>query len=332
MSNKKSKKNKNNANNKAKNKDIKHNKNNFSDDKTDVLIWRKIAIFSIIFLPYAIYLFLFKTKVQSYIKALVVVVLSILLFLIFDTVKYPNRVHNEIAFKNIQELSVSHETNLQNVFHIEKKDNFKYRNNEYITYHIYDDISLYYGIFKVEEYNKNYNLVYLYDMIDNSIVDVNNNDFNDFIDIHPVVFVEIIKNSILYNYKKITSISNITEKDSFNNNKYQTLNIDDKEITFEFNQYGVISFKSKDDSVEYYNEIEPLKTSEFSSVYKVLSKNFGNNYNIVGYTYYNLTPVFNVLVGDEKYIVRYYYGKGASLQNIDNEDVYFESLKNTIVE
>lgn len=331
MSNKKKKK-KNNINNKLENKDIKHNKNNTSGDKSDILIWRKIAIFSIIFLPYAIYLFLFKTKVKSYLKAIVVVVLSILLLFIYDTVKYPNRVHNEVAFKNIQELSVARETNLQNVFHIEKKDNFKYRNNEYITYHIYDDISLYYGIFKVEEYNKNYNLVYLYDMINNSIVEVNNNDFNDFIDVHPIVFVEIIKNNILYNYKKITSVSDITEKDSFNNNKYQTLNIDDKEITFEFNQYGIISFKSKDSSVEYYNEIEPLKTSEFSSVYKVLSKNFGNNYNIVGYTYYNLTPVFNVLVGDEKYIVRYYYGKGASLQSIDDEDVYFESLKDTIVE
>ena len=338
MSSKKNKKNKkkkninkNNINNDLKNKEMKTNKNNAGSDKSNTLIWRKIAIFSIIFLPYAIYLFLFKTNVSKYIKIPIVILLSILSFFIYDTVKYPNRVHNEVAFKNIQEVVVSRETNLQNVFHLEKKNSFEYKSVEYMAYHIYDEISMYYGIFEVEEYNKDYNLVYLYDMITNECIKIEN-DFDYFTGIHPIVFVEVIKNNILYNYNEITNVSTITKKDIFENNKYQTLTIDNKNIVFEFNEFGVISFKSEDGSIEYYNDIEPLKTSEFSSVYKVLSRNFENNYNIVGYTYYNLTPVFNVLVGDKKYIIRYYYGEGASLQSIDGEEVYFESLKNIGVE
>ena len=82
-------------NNKTKNNDKKSNSNgvvklsktNSSLKNEERIIWNKIMLFSIIFLPYALYLFLFKTKVSKYIKAIVVIILSIALFFIYDTVQ-----------------------------------------------------------------------------------------------------------------------------------------------------------------------------------------------------------------------------------------------------
>lgn len=327
-SNIKNKNNKNKNNKKSNNKGVvKSDKTSNSFENEERIIWKKIMLFSIIFLPYALYLFLFKTKVSKYIKAIVVIILSIALFFIYDTVKYPNRVHNELAYKNIQELSLDKDIELNNVFHIEKKKIFNYKQKEYITYHIYDEDSVYYGIFKIEDYNKKYELKYLYDFMRNKEIDLNTNEFKEFKNINPIVFTEIITNSILSSFKKIQKVEGIECNDYFKNNKYQTIVIDNKEITFEFNLYGVNSFKSRDNSVEYVNTENPLMLSEFESVYKVLFRNFKDKYKIVGFDYFNLTPVFNVLIGDTKYAVKYYYGEGASLQSIDDEEIYYNSLK-----
>lgn len=330
MNNNSDNKNKKNRNNdkKLNNKGVlKLEKTSNSLENEGHLVWKKIMIFSIIFLPYAIYLFLFKTKTSKYIKAIVVIFLSIALFFIYDTVKYPNRVHNELAYKNIQEISISKDIELNNVFHIEKKKNFNYKQREYITYHIYDEDSVYYGIFEIEEYNKKYELKYLYDFMRNKEINLHTNEFKEFKNINPVVFVEIITNNMLSGFKNIQKVEDIKCNDFFENNKYQNIVIDNKEITFEFNLYGVNSFKSKDSSVEYINEENPLTLSEFESVYKVLFRNFKDKYKIVGFDYFNLSPIFNVLVGDTKYAVKYYYGKGASLQSIDDEEIYLNSLK-----
>ena len=133
--------------------------------------------------------------------------------------------------------------------------------------------------------------------------------------------------ALILQFLQIQKVEDIKCHDYFENNKYQTIVIDNKEITFEFNLYGVNSFKSKDNSIDYVNTENPLMLSEFESVYKVLFRNFKDKYKIVGFDYFNLTPVFNVLVGDTKYAVKYYYGEGASLQSIDDENIYSASLK-----
>lgn len=298
------------------------NENNESED-----VWKKIIFFSIIFFPYSLYLFLFKTKVSKYIKAVVIVFVSLLLFIVFDTVRYPNRVHDEIVFSYMQEIKSNENISIGTIYNVEKRNNFEYKDSEYITYHLYDEFDMYYGIFEVKEYNKDYDLVYLYSLSNKLEVIHKDNRFVEFDKIHPVIFVHLLTSENFPVFKKINYVSDIEVKDIFENNKFQTIIIDDKEISFEFNDFGVVEYMSTSGDIEYCAKENPLMNTEFKSVNKVLSKNFQDNYKIVGFSYFDITPVFNVVVGNNKYIVQYYYGEGASLQSVDDEDKYIQYLK-----
>ena len=330
MKSNKNKKNKNKLSNINKQKASNTENKNKDIDLEDKKIWKKIFIFSIIFFPYSLYLFLFKTKVSKYIKGIVVMIFMILSFFVFDAVKYPDRVHNEVVFKNIQSLKENDKIDLGKVYYVNKRDLFAYKDKEYISYILYDEMGMYYGIFDIVEYNKNYELVYLYNMMSDEIVDLKRDDFIKFSKIHPIVFVEMLKNKNISEFEEISKISQISDiniKNWFENTKYQEIYIGNRLFVSEFNDFGVISIKSKNGDIEYNTDVNSLLTLDFSSVYKVLSRNFGDKYKIVGYTYVDMNHIFNVLVGDTKYIVKYVYGEGASLQSIDNEDVYFESMK-----
>lgn len=313
-----------------------HNKNNHINNKKDFEVkndnekdvWKKILLFMIILFPYALYLFLFKTKVSKYIKAFVILLVSILLIIVADTIRYPDRVHDEIIFSNIKEFKLENKIDdIGTVYDVEKRTVFKYEDNEYMVYNLYDEYSMYYGIFKVEEYNKKYTLVYLYRLNNESNLVYSNDTFSRFDKIHPIIFVHILTDTNFSTFKIIDNVSDINKKDIFENDKYQTIKIDDNKINFKFNDYGVIEYTSKSNALEYSAEVNPLMNTKFKSVYKVLRRNFQDDYKIVGFTYYDIMPVFNILVGDSKYIVQYYYKEGASLRSIDNEEEYFEHLE-----
>ena len=302
----------------------KNKKEIYNKEEKDV--WKKIALFLIIFFPYALYLFLFKTKVANWIKAFIVAIFIILSFFVLDTVIYPDRVHNEVVFNNINELKSKGELLINEVYHIDKNREFKYKDNEYMSFNIYDISNMYYGIFEISEYNKDYDLVYLYRMDIKEKIVYDKNHFDEFDKIHPIIMVEILSNNQFYNFKKIKVLTDIEENDLFFNSKFQTINILDEEVRFEFNEFGVVEYKSKSGNIDSIEIQNPLLNTNFKSVYKVISRNFQDNFDIVGYNYYNGVHAFNLEVGKNKYVVEYYFGKGASLQSIDEENVYMKFL------
>lgn len=310
-----------------KNKNIYKNDNEVKNDN-EKDVWKKILLFMVILFPYALYLFIFKTKAPKYIKSFVILIVLILLIIVADTIRYPDRVHDEIIYSYIKEFKVENKIDdIKTIYDVEKRTIFKYKDNEYMAYNVYDEYNMYYGIFKVEEYSKKYKLSYLYQLNNESNLVYSDNTFSQFDKIHPIIFVQLLTDVNLSTFKTINNISDITKKDIFENNKYQTIKVDDNEITFKFNDYGVIEYKSQSNTLEYSAEINPLMTTKFKSVYKVLRRNFEDNYEIIGFTYYDIMPVFNILVGDSKYIVQYYHKEGASLRSIDDEDDYFEYLE-----
>lgn len=317
----------------SKNKNKNKNKDKNKKEKKEILnqsekdVWRKIAIFLIIFFPYSLYLFLFKTKVPKWIKGFTIAIFIGLSFFAFDTVAYPDRVHNEVVFNNIRELKSKEDLPIGEVYHVDKNREFKYEDNEYMSFNIYDVKNMYYGIFEISEYNKDYNLVYLYRMDIEEKIIYNKNHFDEFAKIHPIIMEEILSNSQFYNFKNIKALTEVEEKDLFFNSKLQTIDILDEEVRFEFNEFGVIEYKSKSGNIDSIENHNPLLDTNFKSVYTVISRNFQDDFDIVGYNYYNGVHAFNLEVGNSKYVVEYYYGEGASLQSIDEEDVYMKFLK-----
>lgn len=310
---------------KNKNKKVKVDKS--IKEKTDGDVWKKIFLFLILFFPYAIYLFLFKTKVSVYIKSIVVTILAFLTVLVVDMTMYPNRVHNEVILQELNTEKANNEIAIGEVYHIEKRKHFKYKDSEYISAIVFDPMNMYYSVFDVVDYNKNYDLVYLYklDMSEDIVYDKNR--FAEFKEVHPIVLEEILTNTQFIEFKDIKDIKKVVEDDLFYNTKSQTLSILDEVVTFEFNEFGVVSFKSKSGNLSSEDIFNPLLNTEFNSVYTVINRNFGEKFDIVGYNYYNGIHSFNVEVGKSKYVVEYYYGEGASLQSIDDEKVYMDFLK-----
>ena len=114
---KKRKQSDNNSKSSVKTKSI--NKKIVNNNSKDV--WRKIALFMIIFFPYALYLFLFKTNISKYIKGLVVIFSGLLLFIVADAVYYPNRVHDEIIYDSIQKMKSDDIISIGTVYNLEKR-------------------------------------------------------------------------------------------------------------------------------------------------------------------------------------------------------------------
>lgn len=289
-------------------------------------VWKKIFMFTILFPPYALYLFLFKTKTSKYVKIIIVFFLGIILFFVVDTVRYPDRIHNEVVFEEISNLKKTKEININSVYYIDKRKEFEYQNNEYLSFNIFDENNMYYGIFEVKEYNKNYNLVYLYRLDKKEEILYDENKFIEFKEVHPIIFTEILTNDDLQNCEKISVVGDVEEKELFFNTKKQTLNMLGEDVVFKFNEFGVISYESKTGNIKSYKEENTLMTTNFTSVYKMIFKNFQDKFELVGYNYYNGKHVFNLEVGNNKYIIEYYYGQGVSLQSIEEEDLYMNFL------
>lgn len=312
-------------------KRINVNKNMKSADisKEDKLkVWKKILLFSVIFPPYAIYLFLFKTNVVLWVKVLAVVIISMILMLILDVGLNPNRVHNEVMYQEILEEKSIGNIDIGDVYLIEKRNDFKYKEKEYLSSVMYDENNMYFAVFESLEYNKKYSLSYLYKLDSYEDVLYGGELFKEFGNVHPFVIEEILSNED-FKFLALEKVkgSEISEPNLFYNNKSQFVSFSNVEIKFVFNDYGVIKYSSKDGLIESEDIPDRLYNTQFSSVYDVLYRNFGDDYNIVGYNYYKGIHSFNIEVGDTKYIVEYIYGKGASLQSIDDESIYMSYLK-----
>ena len=281
-----------------------------------------------IFYPYSLYLFLFKTDVPKYIKAFVIVITIGLVFMVVDVVCYPNRVHDEVILDNINSKKFNKEIDVGTVYNLDKKDLFEYKSEEYISYIIYDEYNMYYGIFEIIDYNKKYELVYLY-QLSNEYKEVYNIKFDEFKGIHPIIFVHVLKddNFADLNLGNKLQFEDITIKDIFENIKSQIVILNKEKFEFEFNDFGVLSYMSNSLDIEYKCDENPLLYTNFKSVYKVLYRNFNDKFDIVGFRYIDKTPTFNIMVGDTKYIVEYYYKEGSSLKSIEDEEKYYEFIK-----
>ena len=118
------------------------------------------------------------------------------------------------------------------IYNIEKRDRFEYKDVEYMSYNLYDEYDMYYGIFEIKEYNKEYELVYLYRLSNESEIVYDSNAFVEFDKIHPIVFVHILTDENFPMFKNIDAVGNIEIKDIFKNNKYQTITIENENISF----------------------------------------------------------------------------------------------------
>lgn len=300
-------------------------KNNTNINKNNSMVWKKILLFFVICPPYSLYLFLFKTKSSKIIKGIIVIIALLISLLVVDTIIHPNRVYDEIALEQINKLKLNKTISVGEVYNINKKNQFIYKDVEYISYYMYDEAEMYYVLFEVVEYNKEYKLVNLSTLSD-TYHTLYENKFKEYNNIHPIILEHLLSenNNLLNN---IIEVGDIEIKDIFYNNKTQVLTYDKYDITFEFNDFGIVQYKSNTEDIEYIAKDNPLYNTNFKTVYKILSKNFNNKYDIVGFFYFDRTPIFHVVVGDNKYMVQYYYGEGASLKSIDDEKLYYNSLE-----
>ena len=305
------------------------NVNNLKKEgRGDTGVWRKILLFSVLFPPYALYLFLLKTKVKLWIKTVIVVLVSVVVFLILDIGINPNRVHNEVMYNEIIEEKSKGNINIGDVYFLNKRKDVLYEDKKYLTSYMYDENDMYFGIFEIIDYNKNYDLKYLYKLDSHEKLVYGGDFLKEFSGVHPFVIEEILTNEAFDSIKKeIRGVNKVVEKNLFYNDKTQVVEFSNSRVVFKFNDFGVFEYSSSDKSILSEDIVNGLYYSEFGSVYDVLYRNFKDKYEIVGYNYYRGIHSFNIIVGDTKYVVEYIYGKGASLQSIDDEKIYMSYLK-----
>lgn len=274
------------------------------------------------------YLFLFKTNVSKIIKALVVLVVSILAFLVFDTVKYPNRVYNEEAYAALLDINEDIGFNPKDIYMVDKNYIFEYKNKSYISFNMYDLESMYYVIFNISK-SGDYVLSYVYKLDNKEQMLYTDNSFDKFNNINPIIFIHLIRNNQDYILDDVDRVEVVQEEDLFLNTKVQEIYMTNGDSLYvEFSEFGVSKVKMSDNSIDEQYDINYLVSKNFKTVNKLILKRFGDDYKIVGYNYYDSIHGFNLITEDGKYVVEYTYGYGASLEYITNEKQYKEFLSN----
>lgn len=299
------------------------------EKREDKKVLKKIPFWLAFFFPYGIYLLLFKTKINKLIKTMFVAITILLTIIGFDVVVNPNRVYNETCKKYYSQFVSEHkELNLKEPLYTSKASNFKVDDELYFGFNIYDNTDMYYGIFKIIDFHKDYELVSLYD-VDYQFKNIYCSDkFKCVKDVHPVILSFILSTQDNFDLSSILKDTDVNDGDIFNNLITQDIKIKNKSYSFEFNDFSVINIVDKDTNKKLFedNTHESFVYYSPQIVKNILQKNFGSTYKIVGYNYSNNAHYYNVEVAGEVYSVKYLPGVNANLLFIDDLDEFKESL------
>ena len=299
------------------------------EKREDKDILKKIPFWMLLFFPYGLYLFFFKTKVRKRFKALVAVFFAFIFIISADIVKNPNRVYNQVGKESYNEFVLNNENlKLEECLYVNKNSHFTINNDMYFSFTIYDALNMYYGIFKIDNYNKDYKIMSLYDVDYNFSNIYAVGDFKKVKDIHPVILNFVMTSSTDISLDKISKVTDVKEIESFNNIINQDIVIDNKPYHFEFNDFEVLAIKEvgKDNNLYSLDLHNSLSIHLPDGGRKLLKKNFELNYKLVGYNYFNNEHYYNLLVGDESYCIIYYPGYNIDLMRVPDIKEFSSNL------
>lgn len=304
------------------------------EKREDANVLKKVPFWMIFFFPYAIYLLLFKTKIKKIKKIFIGIFFTFLLIISFDIVKNPNRVYNNVAKQSYDEFVLNNkDLKLSESLYVNKYNHFEFNNKIYFSFVIYDKLNMYYGIFQIDNYNKDYKLVSLYDVDCNFSNVYTTKDFEKVKDVHPVILNFIMSNNTDINFDNISNIKDVKEIEFFKNIINQEITINNKAYLFEFNDFEVLNVKDikSDENLYSLNLHNSLEAHLSPSSHKLLIKNFDKNYELVGYNYFNSEHYYNLLVADEPYCIKYNPGQSVDLLQISDIDEFSSHLKSLMV-
>lgn len=303
------------------------------EKREDKDVLKKLLFWMVFFFPYGIYLLLFKTKINKFFKVLITITMLFAVIIGLDVALYPNRVYNSASKEAYTQFVLENkDLKLREPLYASKTADFQMNGELYFAFNIYDSLDMYYGIFKIKNYHKNYELVSLY-TIDYDFANIYAiEEFKKIKDIHPVVLSFILSAKKDFNINNISTATDVKEDDVFHNIINQELTIEDKIYSFEFNDFTVTKIIEKSENKIVFEDASQNIFDTFTPqiVRGILEKNFRTNYKVLGYNYYNNAHYYNIEVADAYYTVKYLPGKNADLLLIDNLDDFKKQFINLV--
>lgn len=294
---------------------------------------KKVPFWLIFFFPYGIYLLLFKSKIKKLSKVLITLFMCFAIFISVDIALYPNRVYDNTCKESYSKFVLEHkELDLREPLYVSKTSDFKIGDDVYFGFNIYDNFDMYYGIFKITNYHKDYELVSLYE-VDCEFVNIYASEKLKVVkDIHPVILTFIASTQSNFDLNKLVKETDVNDGDIFNNTINQELKIDNKIYSFELNDFIVTKVTEKSTNEVLFENISKNQFEYHTPqiVTNILQKNFNNTYKIIGYNYVDNAHYYNVDVAGNYYVAKYIPGVNVNLLLIDDLEEFNESFINLI--
>lgn len=304
------------------------------EKREDRDVLRRVPFWILFFFPYGIYLLLFKTKVNKLIKVLVTIAIAFFSIIGLDIALYPNRVYDNTCKESYNKFVLEHEDlKLREPLYASKTSDFKLGDKVYFAFNIYDSLDMYYGIFEINNYHKDYKLVSLYD-VDYDFSNVyTSKEFEGVKEIHPVVLSFILSSQKDFDLSAMSKETDVKEDDVFCNTINQELKVKNKIYSFEFNDFTVTKVVEKaTDKVLFETSFEESFNNYMPQIVRnMLEKDFNSSYKIVGYNYFNNGHYYHIKVADKNYTVKYLPGVNAELllvEDLDEFKSYLDSMIN----
>lgn len=302
------------------------------EKREDRDVLRRVPFWILFFFPYGIYLLLFKTKVNKLIKVLVTIAIAFFSIIGLDIALYPNRVYDNTCKESYNKFVLEHEDlKLREPLYASKTSDFKLGDKVYFAFNIYDSLDMYYGIFEINNYHKDYKLVSLYD-VDYDFSNVyTSKEFERIKEIHPVVLSFILSGQKDFDLSVISKETDVKEDDVFCNTINQELKVKNKIYSFEFNDFTVTKVVEKaTDKVLFETSFEESFNNYMPQIVRnMLEKDFNSSYKVVGYNYFNNGHYYHINVADKNYTVKYLPGVNAELllvEDLDEFKSYLDSM------
>lgn len=302
------------------------------EKREDRDVLRRVPFWILFFFPYGIYLLLFKTKVNKLIKVLVTIAIAFFSIIGLDIALYPNRVYDNTCKESYNKFVLEHEDlKLREPLYASKTSDFKLGDKVYFAFNIYDSLDMYYGIFEINNYHKDYKLVSLYD-VDYDFSNVyTSKEFEGVKEIHPVVLSFILSSQKDFDLSAMSKETDVKEDDVFCNTINQELKVKNKIYSFEFNDFTVTKVVEKaTDKVLFETSFEESFNNYMPQIVRnMLEKDFNSSYKIVGYNYFNNGHYYHINVADKNYTVKYLPGVNAELllvEDLDEFKSYLDSM------
>lgn len=302
------------------------------EKREDRDVLRRVPFWILFFFPYGIYLLLFKTKVNKLIKVLVTIAIAFFSIIGLDIALYPNRVYDNTCKESYNKFVLEHEDlKLREPLYASKTSDFKLGDKVYFAFNIYDSLDMYYGIFEINNYHKDYKLVSLYD-VDYDFSNVyTSKEFEGVKEIHPVVLSFILSSQKDFDLSAMSKETDVKEDDVFCNTINQELKVKNKIYSFEFNDFTVTKVVEKaTDKVLFETSFEESFNNYMPQIVRnMLEKDFNSSYKVVGYNYFNNGHYYHINVADKNYTVKYLPGVNAELllvEDLDEFKSYLDSM------